>query len=99
MFWVFLHMTVIGLMIGVVGWAPGGVRLQRAFSRLMLAAVCVYTFLDLRTADGALGAALYRGTGSLAPVAVDLLSLGIWLRLNVVRARPAHRDVDARRPP
>jgi hypothetical protein len=87
MFWVFLHMTVIGLVIGVVGWFADGVRLQRAFVRLMLAAILVYTFLDVRTADWSLGNALYKGTASLGPVLVDALTLLIWLRLNLVKPR------------
>jgi len=88
MFWVFLHMTVIGLAIGVVGWFAEEARLQRAFARFMLAAICVYTFLDVRTADWPLGNALYKGTGSLGPVIVDVLAIVLWLRLNLVRARP-----------
>jgi hypothetical protein len=88
-FWVFLHMTVIGLTIAVIGWFADGERLQRAFARLMLVALCVYTFLDVRAADWALGTGLYEGSGSLGPVVVDALSLLLWLRLNLVRARPA----------
>lgn len=89
MFWVFLHMTFIGLIIGCVGWFAEGVRMQRAFARLMLAAVAVYTFLDVRTADWALGTALYKGKGSLGPVLVDALALVLWLRLNIVRPTAA----------
>src|SRR5262245_53856541 len=48
--WVFLHMTVIGLIIGVVGWFAEGARMQRAFAVLMLLALMVYTTLDVRTA-------------------------------------------------
>jgi hypothetical protein len=33
---VFLHMTVIGLVIGVVGWFAEGVRIERAFAVLTL---------------------------------------------------------------
>jgi hypothetical protein len=73
MLWVFLHMTVIGLMIGVVGWFAEGVRMQRAFARLMLGALLVYTFLDVRSADWSLDAGrsarfrLWRSPRPLAP--------------------------------
>lgn len=89
--WVFLHMTVLGAMLGVVGWYADDVKLQRPFARLWLVAICVYTALDVRTADWALGNALYRGPGSLGPVAVDALAVLLWLRLNVVKpvSRPA----------
>jgi hypothetical protein len=89
MFWVFLHMLVIGLVIGVVGWFAEGVRLQRAFARLMLAAILVYFFLDVRSADWALGDGLYKGPGSLGPVVVGALSILLWARLNLVRPRAA----------
>lgn len=89
MTWVFLHMTMIGLIIGVVGWFAEGVRMQRAFARLMLAAQLVYTTLDVHTADWPLGNALYKGGGSLGPVVVGALAIAIWIRLNVVRPRQA----------
>lgn len=87
--WVFLHMTVIGLMIGVVGYFAEEVRVQRAFARLMLVALLVYTTFDVRTADWPLGSALYKGRGSLGPVFVDVLSLVLWARLSFVRPRAA----------
>lgn len=86
--WVFLHMTVLGAMLGVVGWYADDVKLQRPFARLWLAAIAVYTALDVRTADWALGNALYRGSGSLGPVVVDALAVALWLRLNVVKPVP-----------
>lgn len=89
MFWVFLHMTVLGSLIVVVGWFAEGVRLQRAFARLMLLALVVYTTLDVRTADWALGSALYKGPGSLGPVVVDVISILTWLRLNLVKPVPS----------
>jgi hypothetical protein len=87
MFWVFLHMTVIGLIIGVVGWFAEGVRMQRAFARILLAAQCVYFFLDVRSADWSLGNALYKGPGSLGPVVVGAFALVLWARLNLVRPK------------
>lgn len=87
MFWVFLHMTVIGLVIGVAGWFGEGVRFQRAFSRLMLACQLVYGFLDVRAADWALGTALYKGPASLGPVVVGAFAIGLWARLNVVKPK------------
>ena len=91
MSWVFLHMLVLGLIIAVVGWFAEGVRLQRAFVRLMLLTLLVYTYLDVRTADWPLGDALYKGPASLGPVIVDALALVLWLRLNLVRTVPARR--------
>jgi len=89
MFWVFLHMTMLGLLVGVVGWFADGVRMQRAFARLWLVAQMVYLFLDVRAADWPLGTALYKGPGSLGPVIVGVCATALWLRLNVVRAVPS----------
>jgi hypothetical protein len=87
MLWVFLHMSVIALMIGTAGYFGEGVRFQRAFSRLMFCAILVYATLDVRTADWFLGNALYKGTASLGPVMVDALSIFLWARLCVVKPR------------
>ncbi|MFT3839048.1 MAG: hypothetical protein QM723_18855 [Myxococcaceae bacterium] len=87
MTWVFLHMLVLGLLIGTVGWFAEGVRLQRAFSRVMLAAQLVYATLDVRTADWRFGNALYKGPGSLGPVVVEALALVLWARLSFVRPK------------
>jgi hypothetical protein len=88
MFWVFLHMTMLGLIIGVVGWFAEGARMQRAFARLWLAGQLFYLVLDIRAADWPLGTALYKGPASLGPVVVGVVATGLWLRLNVVRAVP-----------
>lgn len=88
--WVLLHMTVLGATLGVVGWYADDVKLQRPFARLWLAAIAVYTVLDMRTADWPLGNALYRGTGSLGPVVLDVVAVALWLRLNLVK--PVPRD-------
>jgi hypothetical protein len=84
-FWIFLHMTMLGLINVVVGWFAEGVRLQRAFVRLWLVAQLGYLFLDVRAADWALGTALYKGPGSLGPVVVGVFAVVLWLRLNLVR--------------
>ena len=84
-FWVYLHMLVIALIVGLIGVRATEPRLQRDFSRLMFAASAVYAWLDLRASDSALGEALYRGPGSLIPVLVCLLSLTLFGRLAFAR--------------
>jgi hypothetical protein len=87
MFWVFLHMAVIGCIIGVVGWFAEGARMQRAFAVMMLLAQLVYTTLDVRAADWPLGTGLYKGPGSLGPVVVGAIAIVLWARLCFVRVR------------
>jgi hypothetical protein len=88
MTWVFLHMTMLGLIIGVVGWFAEGARFQRAFAVLWLCAQLVYTTLDVRSADWPLGNALYKGPGSLGPVVVGGFAIVLWARLCLVRPKP-----------
>lgn len=85
MSWVFLHMTTIGLIIGAVGWAAKDYQIQRTFSRLLFVVTCVYTALDMHTADWPLGNHMYKGPQSLAPVFVDLLAIVLWGRLNLIK--------------
>lgn len=85
-FWVYLHMLVIGAIVGLMGLRAEDPRLQRDFSRLMFAASAVYAWLDLRASDSALGEALYRGPGSLVPVLVCVLTAALFGRLALARA-------------
>lgn len=84
--WVYLHMMVLGLVIGVVGWFGQGVALQRWFSRLMLAAHVVYVFLDVRGSDTALGTGLYQGPTSIVPAVIGGCVLLLFAHLSVCTA-------------
>ena len=46
--WVYVHMFVLGAVIGTIGWFAKEVRVQLAFSILMLAVHCLYLYMDLR---------------------------------------------------
>lgn len=81
--WVYLHMVVLGLVIGVVGWFGQGAALRRWFTRLMLAAHVVYVFLDVRSSDSMLGTGLYQGPPSIAPALMGGLVLLLFAHLAV----------------
>jgi hypothetical protein len=74
--WVYVHMIVLGLVIGAVGRYGQGARLQRGFSRLMLAAHAYYLYMDVRSSDTALGTGLYQGPTSIVPA---IIGLGVLL--------------------
>ncbi len=65
-------MLVIGLLVGLVGLYGEGARFKTWFARLMLAANAMYTFLDFRASDSAVGTGLYPGQASLLPAFVNL---------------------------
>jgi hypothetical protein len=84
----FLHMMVIGLLVGVLGWQVTGAGRQRAVARLLCAVELLYAAFDLRTADWALGSRLYQGAGSLVPPLLDL-ALAVAFGWLGARALPA----------
>jgi hypothetical protein len=77
----FLHMMVIGLLIGVLGWAVQGARRQRAVARVLCGIYLLYAYMDFRTSDSPLGNGLYQGRDSLVPplMGVTLALLFAWL--------------------
>lgn len=83
--WVYTHMLVLGVVIGVVGVCGEGERLRRSFVRSMLAAHVVYAYLDVRASDSPLGEGLYRGPGSLVPVVLCLVIAALFIHPSVCR--------------
>lgn len=81
--WVYTHMLVLGLVIGVVGAYAEGERLKRAFSRLIFAAHALYLYFDVRASDSALGDGLYQGPGSLGPVVVGVVVAALFGHLSL----------------
>lgn len=92
--WVYVHMTVLGVLIGVVGWFAEGIRLQRAFCATMVAAHLVYLYLDLRTSDTAIGNSLYKGPESAIPAMIGFVLLVVFAGLCLVtfQSSDAHSD-------
>lgn len=82
--WVYLHMLVLAVAIGVVGWFAREQALKLWFSRVMVAAHVVYAALDFGHSDSPLGNGLYQGDASIAPgiivVVVLLLFVGPSIR-------------------
>lgn len=81
--WVYLHMLVLGLVIGVVGWYGRGAQLQRMFSRVLLAAHIAYLTLDVIHSDSALGNGLYEGPASLGPAVIAAFVTALFLHLSL----------------
>jgi hypothetical protein len=77
----FLHMMVIGLLIGLLGWTVQGARRQRAVARVLCGLQLLYATMDFRTSDSPLGNGLYQGKGSLVPplMGVAMALVFAWL--------------------
>lgn len=91
MVWVFTHMLVLGLIIGVVGYFAEGERTRRAFARIMAAVIPIFTALDIRTSDSALGSGLYAGPRSLVPPVIDIVVLLLFVHLSLCRSAIADK--------
>jgi hypothetical protein len=73
--WLFVHMAVIGILIGMLGRFVEEGRHQRTVARVLCLLEAHYTYLDVSTSDSRFGNALYRGPGSLVPPMIDLVVL------------------------
>lgn len=91
MFWVFLHMSMIGILIILIGILAENPQKKIWTARVLVLMHCVYLFLDVRTSDNYFGNGLYQGPGSLLPVFVDVFYILLFLRLSF--AKTADRTV------
>lgn len=89
--WVYVHLTVIGVLIGMLGRYVRDGRQQRTLARVLCLAEAHYAYLDLRSSDSAIGSALYRGSASLIPAVIDILVMLAFAYLSVHRLGRAQR--------
>jgi uncharacterized membrane protein len=82
MFWVFLHMFMIGVLLILIGVLAENPAKQLWVARVLVLVHLVYFTLDVRSSDNSFGNGLYQGPGSLVPVFIDLLYILLFLRLS-----------------
>lgn len=82
MFWVFLHMAMIGILIIIIGLLAENSRKQILAARILVLMHCVYLYLDIQTSDNPFGNALYHGSESLVPIFVDIFYILLFFRLS-----------------
>ena len=82
MFWVFLHMFMIGVLIITIGLLAENPAKKVWAARALVLMHCVYAFLDIQTSDNYFGNALYQGPRSVIPVFIDVLYILLFLRLS-----------------
>jgi hypothetical protein len=79
--WVYVHMTVIGLLILTIGYSVNDVNKQKWISTLLFLVTAFYVYLDFRSADWVFGNALYKGESSLVPAIIGLIVNLLFLQL------------------
>jgi uncharacterized membrane protein len=82
MFWVFLHMFMIGVLLIMIGLLAENPAKQLWVARGLVLMHMVYAYLDIRTTDNYFGNALYQGPESVIPVFIDLFYILLFLRLS-----------------
>lgn len=87
MLWVYVHMTVLGLLIILLGISVTELQKQKWISLSLFLVTSFYTYLDVRSSDSALGNSLYKGETSLAPAIMALAIAMIFLLLSIVLFR------------
>ncbi len=84
MLWVYVHMIVLGILIFLLGYAVTEPKKQQVITLLLFFITCVYTYLDFRSSDSALGNGLYQGESSVIPafigLFVNVVLLQLWIR-------------------
>ncbi len=83
--WVYTHMIVLGVVIGVVGRYAESQRLKKWLSRLLFVTHVYYAWLDFRSSDTFLGNGLYQGPGSVFPALVCVFVAVLFLHLSFCR--------------
>ena len=71
--WVYVHMTVIGLLILTIGYSVNDMNKQKWIATLLFLVTAFYVYLDFRSADWVFGNALYKGESSIIPAIIGLL--------------------------
>lgn len=71
--WVYVHMTVIGLLILTIGYSVNDINKQKWIATLLFLVTAFYVYLDFRSADWIYGNALYKGESSIIPAIIGLL--------------------------
>jgi hypothetical protein len=79
--WVFVHMSVLGVLFVLLARFVTEARAQRSVARVLLLLELHYTYLDLRTSDSPFGNGLYQGGGSLVPPLIDLIVVACFAYL------------------
>jgi hypothetical protein len=95
----FVHMTVLGISIVMLGRFVEAGRHQRLVARVLGLINLHYAYLDFRTSDSVLGNHLYRGSASLVPAIIDVIvTLAFaWLSFRpFAPAAPAAHTLTAR---
>ena len=90
---VFVHMVVIGVLIGMLGRLVEKGGAQRFVARALTVIQIHYAYLDFRTSDSVLGSGLYRGPASLGPAIVGVL---VTLAFAYLSVRPLRSVVSTR---
>lgn len=81
--WVYIHMISIGILLILLGFAVKDVVLQKWVSLVLFVILLIYTILDFKTSDSALGNGLYKGDASLIPAIMSLLLCLIFLQVSI----------------
>ncbi len=71
--WVYVHMTVIGLLIITIGYSVDDLNKQKWIATLLFLVTAFYVYLDFRSADWIFGNALYKGESSIIPAIIGLI--------------------------
>jgi hypothetical protein len=81
--WVYVHMTVIGLLIITIGYSVNDLNKQKWIATFLFLVTAFYVYLDFRSADWIYGNALYKGESSIIPAIIGLFVNLLFFQLMI----------------
>lgn len=82
-FWVYMHMMVLGLLIMALGYGVDQEFKQKWVACILTLVTAIYTFIDFRHSDSALGNSLYQGEASVAPAIISMVVTLLFLQITI----------------
>jgi hypothetical protein len=83
MLWVYVHMTVLGLLILLIGISVTDLNKQKWIALILFVVHLFYAYLDFRTSDSMFGNGLYKGEASLIPAFMGATITFVFLLLTI----------------
>lgn len=81
--WVYIHMTVIGALIFLLGQSVTDIKQQKRITIFLIGAIIYYAYLDFKSSDSTLGNGLYKGDASVVPGIINIIVLVFLIMLLV----------------
>lgn len=93
-FWVYVHMFVLGILVLLIGLSVKDYKSQKWISLILFIVNAFYTILDFKSSDSFVGNSLYKGEKSLAPAFIGSFVTLLFLQLTIQLFSSKSKSID-----